>query len=590
MGNRLYFILGYYSVTNKRRVAAIEETAKPEIAFYGFLDIKTILQGSCMMKKGVSLLVIFCLCVSTTGCNWVPETLNGVGAAEEGQVLNMVENTEPVNLDTAKYIDDSSVKIINNVMEGLMRLDADNRPQPAIAADFPEISPDRKTYVFKLREAYWSDGEPVTAHDFEYAWKRALNPQTKNKYAYIFYPILNAEEYHTGKVKAGSVGVQALDEHTLKVRLKSPTPYFLSLLSFISYMPQRKDVVEKYGDQYARDADKMVYNGPFVLSEWEHERGYQLNKNEEYWDKDNVRLSRVNVKIVPQSDKAMRLYMSDLVDVVPLRNNLVDVFQPSKEFVSASSGTVYFLRFNVQNDFLSNRNVRKAITMALDREELTHDVLKSGTPAYAIVPPTIHGYDGYFRDQADRKQGKLVYYDVNEAREALQKGMTELGIDTPPTLKLLVYDDDRKMVALYVQEQLQKCLGIPVEISVEPAKKKVKLEMSGKFDMSIFRWTADYDDPMTFLDMWETKNGLNFGSWTNPLFDRIVEQSKDMTDYRLRNKNLIEAEKLLLEEYAAAPLYYEKDSFYMQKRYVKNLVRHPVGSEYSLKWVEIHKK
>ncbi|BCU82126.1 peptide ABC transporter substrate-binding protein [Polycladomyces abyssicola] len=542
------------------------------------------------MKKGVSLLVIFCLSLAAAGCSWVPETLNGVEAAEEGQVLNMVENTEPVNLDTAKYIDESSAKIITNVMEGLMRLDADNRPQPAIAADFPEISPDRKTYIFHLREAYWSDGEPVTAYDFEYAWKRALDPKTKNEYAYIFYPILNAEEYHTGKAKAESVGVQAIDEHTLKVRLKSPTPYFLSLLSFISYMPQRKDVVEKYGDQYARDADKMVYNGPFVLSKWEHEQGYQFAKNVEYWDKDNVRLSRVNVKIVPQSDKAIRLYMSDQVDVVPLRNKLVDVFQPSKEFVSTTSGTVNFLRFNVQNEFLSNRNIRKAITLVLDREELTHDVLKIGTPAYAMVPPTIHGYEGFFRELADRQQGKLVYYDVNAAKEALQKGMAELGMDKLPVLKLLVYEDDRKIVALYVQEQLEKYLGIPVEISVEPAKKKAKLEMNRKFDMSIFRWTADYDDPITFLDLWETKNGLNFGRWTNPRFDRIIEQSRDMTDYQLRNKSLIEAEKLLLQDYAAAPLYYENNVFFMQKSYVKNMVHHPVGAAYSLKWVEIRKK
>ncbi|MDN4593006.1 peptide ABC transporter substrate-binding protein [Polycladomyces subterraneus] len=542
------------------------------------------------MKKGVSLLVIFFLSVAVAGCNWAPETLNGVEAAEEGQALNMVENTEPVNLDTAKYIDESSAKIITNVMEGLMRLDADNRPQPAIAADFPEISPDRKTYVFNLREAYWSDGEPVTAYDFEYAWKRALDPKTKNKYAYVFYPILNAEEYHTGKAKAESVGVQAIDENTLKVRLKSPTPYFLSLLSFISYMPQRQDVVEKYGDQYAKDADKMVYNGPFVLSKWEHEQGYQLTKNEEYWDKDNVRLSRVNVKIVPQSDKAIRLYMSDLVDVVPLRNKLVDVFQPSKEFVSAISSTVYYLRFNVKNDFLSNRHIRQAITLALDREELTQDVLKFGTPAYAMVPPTIHGYVGYFRDQADRKQGKLVYYDVNTAKEALQKGIAELGIDKVPPLKLLVYDDDRKIVALYVQEQLEKYLGIPVEISVEPAKEKAELEMSGKFDMSIFRWTADYDDPMTILDLWETKNGLNFGHWSNYSYDQIIERSKDMSDYRQRNENLIEAEKLLLQDYAAAPLYYENNVFFMQKSYVKNLVHHPIGAAYSLKWVEIRKK
>jgi oligopeptide transport system substrate-binding protein len=517
------------------------------------------------------------------GCGgFLGEAFKGSG---EKQVLNLVEKAEPINLDTAKLIDDSSVKIATNVLEGLMRLDPENRPEPGMAADFPKISKDKKTYTFKLRDAKWSDGRPVTAHDFEYAWKRALNPKTKSAYAFILYPIEGAEEYHTGKGSAEDVGVKALDDKTLQVRLKEPIPYFLSLTSFITYSPQRKDIVEKYGDEYAKDADKMVYNGPFVMSEWSHQNSYQFSKNEKYWDRKNVHLDEVNVRIVPDAEEAMGMYVSNQADVVMLNNDLIDAFKDTKEFVTANSGTIYFLRFNTNFSIFANKKIRQAFSLSVDREELIAKGLKDDIPAGGMVPPLVMGYEGYFRDHAK----EYVKHDPEKAKSLLQEGMKELGIDTLPDIELLVYDDDRKLIALTLKEQLQKTLGVKIRINPLPQKQKFEMEEQGKFHLTFVRWTGDYNDPMTFLDMWHSKNALNFGRWSNERYDELIERSRENPDFKKREKDLIQAEKILVEEAGAAPLYYEKEA-YLQKTYVKNLVRHPVGAKYTLKWVRIEGK
>ncbi|WP_106346175.1 peptide ABC transporter substrate-binding protein [Planifilum fimeticola] len=538
-----------------------------------------------MVKKRFSALAVL---VGLTG--WLLAGCGGfLGEAFKGsgekQVLNLVEKAEPINLDTAKLIDDSSVKIATNVLEGLMRLGPENRPEPGMAADFPKISKDKKTYTFKLRDAKWSDGRPVTAHDFEYAWKRALNPKTKSAYAFILYPIEGAEEYHTGKGSAEDVGVKALDDKTLRVRLKEPIPYFLSLTSFITYSPQRKDIVEKYGDEYAKDADKMVYNGPFVMSEWSHQNSYQFSKNGKYWDRKNVHLDEVNVRIVPDAEEAMGMYVSNQADVVMLNNDLIDAFKDTKEFVTANSGTIYFLRFNTNFSIFANKKIRQAFSLSVDREELIAKGLKDDVPAGGMVPPLVMGYEGYFRDHAK----EYVKYDPEKAKGLLQEGMKELGIDTLPDIELLVYDDDRKLIALTLKEQLQKTLGVKIRINPLPQKQKFEMEEQGKFHLTFVRWTGDYNDPMTFLDMWHSKNALNFGGWSNGRYDELIERSRENPDFKKREKDLIQAEKILVEEAGAAPLYYEKEA-YLQKTYVKNLVRHPVGAKYTLKWVRIEGK
>lgn len=530
--------------------------------------------------------VLFAVSWLLSACSLSGNTTQG--GPNEPQVLNLVVEAEPPNLDSAKAADGTSITVLNNVMEGLMRLDKDNKPVPAMAVDYPEISPDKKTYTFKIRDAKWSDGEPVKAQDFEYAWKRALDPKTKSEYAYILYPIQNAEEYNQGKVSANQVGVKALDDTTLQVKLKDPIPYFLSLTAFPTYFPQREDIIKKYGSQYAKESENMVFNGPFVLSRWEHDQGFQYRKNEEYWDKNNVYLTEVNVKIVPDSTQAMSLYTSGQVDVAPLDDELVEVFKNNKEYLPVTRGITYFIIFNTDDAFLANDNIRKAISLAIDRDDIVKDVLKNGSePAGGVVPPSIMGYNNQsFREQAPANPK----YDLTLAKQYFEKGLQELGLSAPPEdLTINVYDDDRKKVAVAIQEQLETNLGLKVAIDPKPVKQKLKLETEGHFQMSVGRWVGDYNDPMTFLEIWKSESPVNFGDWKNPDFDRLIESAKQTTNYQERNENLIKAEEELIDDAAIAPLYYESQSF-VQKTYVHELIRHPIGPDYSLKWAYIKGK
>ncbi|SMO82986.1 peptide ABC transporter substrate-binding protein [Melghirimyces algeriensis] len=505
---------------------------------------------------------------------------------DKKQVLNMTFPAEPPSLDSAVTTDVTSFDILNNVMEGLYRLDKDNRPEPAIATGV-DISDDKKTYTFHLRDAKWSDDKPVTAQDFEYAWKRALNPKTKGEYAKIFYAIRNAKAYNTGKVSANEVGIQAVDDKTLRVELEDPIPYFLSLTTFALYLPQRKDIVEKYGSKYATEPEYMVYNGPFNLSEWKHEQRLILEKSDTYWDRHTVSLTKVNFDIVKETNTGANLYTTGQTDITQLDSELAEAFKKSPEFLPVSGSAVHYLQFNTSNNFFSNKKIRKAISYAIDREALVK-VLKNGSkPAYGLVPPSIVNSDNKnFRKQV----GDGHQYNPAEAQRLLKEGMKELEIEELPSeIRLLSYDDYRKDAAIVIQEQLKTNLGFNVLIDPQPFKQKLELEANGQFQISFAGWSADYNDPMTFLDIFVSDGAFNRGNWSNKQYDQLIQQSMGNKEYKARAKDLVKAETILNEEVPIAPLYYA-GTVYLQKQYVKELVRHPVGSGLSLKWTYIDGK
>ncbi|PTX64291.1 oligopeptide transport system substrate-binding protein [Melghirimyces profundicolus] len=517
---------------------------------------------------------------------WLPETgkETHARAEKEEQVLRLTTEAEPPNLDSAEAIDGNSFNVLNNVMEGLMRLDQDNKPQPAMAEDF-EVSDDKKTYTFQIREgARWSDGKPVTAQDFEYAWKRALDPEKKLESAYILFPLENARAYYSGQLPVTAVGVKALDDRTLRVRLDEPVPYFLSLTASAAYYPQRKDIIEKFGSDYAKEEDKMVYNGPFVLKDWEHEQSYRLVKNESYWDAGSVKLDEAQVRIIPDSVEATNLYTSGEVDMAPLSDSLVQAFKGNPEFVPVERGATFLLLYNTNMTFFSNTKIRKAFSLAIDREQLVQDVLKNGSrPAKGMVPDSISGYnDEPFRKQA----GKLLDTDVEEARRLLKEGMQELGISYLPQIELNVNDDDRKKIALNLKQQLKSTLGVDIVINPKTMKQKLKAEQAGYFHLSLVRWIGRYNDPMAFLEIGHSQSRVNLGRWSDPTFDKLIVQSKFNTDLKKRDTDLAKAEEIVMNQAGVSPLFYETQA-YIQKPYVKNLYRSPVGAEYTLKWVYI---
>lgn len=536
------------------------------------------------LKVSSVLAVVLALSLVLSACNFGSK--NG---AEQGQVLNLLENQEPPSLDSALATDTVSFTILDNVMEGLYRADGNDQPVLALAKEEPKISEDKRTYTFTLRDAVWSDGKPVTAKDFEYAWKRALDPKTKSQYATMLYVLEKGEEFNKGQAKAEEVGVKALDDKTLEVKLKVAIPYFKALLTFPTWLPQRQDIVEKYGSKYALEAKNMVYNGAFVLSQWVHEKSFQYKKNDKYWDKDNVKLDTVNVNIVKDSAQAINLYETGKTDFAFLGAEFLDKYKNSKEKFVINESSVWYLEFNqIDNEFLKNSKVRQAFSLAIDRQKMLDGVLKNGsTLPTGFVHPAINATE-------DKKFRELVKYefpfDPAKAKALLAEGLKELGMDKAPTVELLTDDTTRaKTSAEFLKEQFRVNLGVDVQIATVTFKERLERSENGDFDIAMSGWGADYNDPTTYLNIMRSFESYNHGKWKNEEFDALVNKAQTNENYEERLQDLIKAEKIFLDDTGVAMLYF-RNQLGLKKPYVKNWPWRVIGAQYSLKEVYIEGK
>lgn len=547
-----------------------------------------------MKAKKVSLFLVMILALSTflAACSGDDSTSSKGGGSTEGveQVLNVVESSEIPSMDTTLATDAVSFNVMNNVMEGLYRLGENDEVTDGVAEGEPEVSEDGKTYTFKLRkDAKWSNGDPVTAHDFVYAWQKAVNPDTGAQYAYMMYVVENGQEINSGKKKPSELGVKAIDDNTLEVKLANAVPYFKSLLSFGTFMPQNQKFVEEHGDKYGLEADTTIYNGPFTLSEWKHEESFKLSKNKEYWDKDTVKLETVNFKIVKDTNTAVNLYETGKIDRVGLSAEHVDNFKDSEEFLTEPDSSVFYLEFNQENEILANTKIRKALTMAFDKEAYVDTILNNGSSAaYYIVPKQFYTtQDGKdFRDV----NGDMLKTNKDEAAKLWAEGLKELGKDKVE-LELLNYDSDSaKKTGEYLKEQMESVLeGFTLTISQQPFQNKLDLQAKGDFDISFSGWGPDYQDPMTFLDMFTTGNGNNHGKFSNAKYDKLIKDANTtlLDDLKARDTAMADAEKLLIEEEAVIAPIYQRGGAFLMKDKVKGLLTHSFGGDYSYKWVSI---
>jgi len=543
-----------------------------------------------MFKKWNKLLVIsLCSFLILSGCGSLSES-SGNETLSDNQLLRLAEPQEVSTLDSAKAKDVSSMNILNNVQEGLLRQGKGKKPEYGIAYEY-EVSPDKKKYVFKLRDdAMWSDGKSVTAQDFEYAWKRVLHPDTKSEYAYILFPIKNAEAYHMGKASEQEVGVKAVDEHTLEVTLEKPMFNFVHLTTTAMYLPQRKDIVEKYKNEYGLKADHLVYNGPFIVKDWTS-RKLVLTRNEKYWDLNAVSLNTVEVHIVKDQATGINLYNAGQVETAQLNNAFVDAYKHTADYVDAEMAGTYYILLNHKHPFFKNDKIRKAISLAIDRDEVANGIMKDGSkPAGSLVPPSLMGVG----TESFRKGKEIVQTDVSMARYLFKEGLKELGLSNPPQVVMIGYDSSGKRdVAINIQDQLRKKLKWEIKLDAPTWKVHLDRVSNGDFDMAMLGWSADYNDPMSHFEIWQSNNPMNFSHVSIPVYDQLVEQAKKETDQKKQVALLKRAEKILVGvdgegQAAFVPLYYSSKA-YVQKPYVKDLIRHPLGAEYSLKWAYILK-
>lgn len=509
------------------------------------------------------------------------------------QVLNLIESAEIPTMDSVKGTDAVAFNVMNNVFEGLMRLGQDNEPVLGVAAEEPTVSEDGTVYTFKIREdAKWSDGSPVTANDFVFAWRRAVDPEVGSEYGpYMMNGVIkNAEKVSAGELPVEELGVKAIDEKTLEVTLERPVPYFISLMTFPTFYPQKEAFVTEKGDQYASNSDNLLYNGPFVLTDWDGTGlSWKMVKNENYWDKDTVKLSEINVNVVKEVGTAVNLYETGEIDRVGLSGEFVLQYQGHEELITELEPVLFWLKLNQKNEALANIDIRKAISMAIDRQSLVDNILANGSVvANYAVPKDFVFFNG---EDFRAGNGDLLAYDAEKAKEHWQKGLEALG-KTELELELLAGDTETaKKMNEYIKDQLEKTLpGFKLKLKEVPFKIRLDLDTKQEYDIQMAGWGPDYQDPMTFMDLWVTDGGHNHMSYSNPEFDKLINAAKtDLTsDLEARWKALQDAEKIVMEDAAFAPLY-QRGRTVLQKPYVKGLVTHPFGADFSYKWAYVEK-
>ncbi|MBK5350027.1 peptide ABC transporter substrate-binding protein [Bacillus sp. TH44] len=559
------------------------------------------------MKKLTAVVVpVLAMSVALTGCSGSggeKKTTTTSNSGEEKksdikyaakQVLNRTENQEIPTMDTSKSTDTLGAQILGNTMEGLYRLDKDNKPIPA-AAESSKKSEDGKKYTFKLRkDAKWSNGEPVTAKDFVYGWQRLLDKNTAAEYAFIAYYIKNAEAINKGEKPATELGAKAVDDYTLEVELDKPVPYFLNLLAFPSYYPLNEKFVKEKGEKFGLEADTTLYNGPFVMASWKHEQGWQLKKNDKYWDNKTVKLEEINYSVVKEVATKVNLYDTGSIDFTLLSGEFVDKYKSNKdEYGEYSEASTYFLRLNQkrngQDTPLKSKKLREAIALSIDKKGLANVILNNGSKATdQLVPKGLAtGPDG--KDYQDTFKNGLKY-DVKKGAAAWEEAKKELGKDQV-TIELLSYDDGTaKKIADYFKDQIEKNLkGVTVNTKIQPFKQKLKLESAQDYEVSFAGWSPDYSDPMTFIDMFESKSPYNQMSYSNPKYDEMVQKAGNelLSDPKKRWETLGKAEKIFLEEDAGLVPLYQTGRSYVMKPNVKGIVKHNISPEYSFKWAYV---
>lgn len=535
------------------------------------------------MKRKKSHLMVMALVTSLllTACN---NKANKSDREAKKQVLNVTVSEEIPSLDTAKTMDGTSAHVMQNIFEGLYVLDDQDQPIPAVAKSFKR-SEDGKKYTFDLRkDAKWSNGDSVTANDFLFAWKRAINPETASQYAYMLFYVKNAKEINKGTMALDNLGVKAINDYKLEVELEQPIPYFLQLLALPIYLPQHESFLKEQGKNYALEPSNLIYNGPFVLEKWKHEQEFQLKKNATYWDQKKVKLDEINFQIVKDTMTAVNLYEAGNLDRVPINSQFVDKYKGNKELYMSSEPGMAMLRFNEKNNALANKKVRQSISLALNKEDFVTHFINNGAKSASGLVPAGHINEETGKDFR-KENGDLSPYDLQNAKKIWTEAKKELGVDEV-NLEFLTYEQDNaKRMAEYIKGDLEKHLpGLTIQIKQQPFKQKLQLEQTGDYDISMANWGPDYKDPISYLELFTTDNQNNKMNYSNRHYDELIKKAKSdlVLDQKKRWEALQEAERTLLEDAAIAPLY-QMGSAYVQKNYVKGIEKHQFGGVYTYK-------
>lgn len=535
------------------------------------------------MKKWM-LLFILLLSVSTVlgACGGDKEGEMGVDGNGVNQEITLNIKTEPPSLDPGLSTDTTSAWVLDHVFEGLYTTDEDGNPILG-AAESVDVTEGGAVHTFTIRDdANWTDGTPVTAADFEYAWKRVLNPEVGSRFAFYLYYIKGAEEYNTGNGTVEEVGVEAVDEKTLKVTLNAPLGYFDKLLTMWTYYPVKKELVEGNKD-WSTDPETYISNGPFKMTKWAHDSEIVIEKNKDYYDESTVKLNKVTFKMVNEATTFYQMYKTGELDLIStLPTDVLEAERDSDEYLVVPRYGTYMYIFNVTKEPFTNAKVRKAFSLSVNRDLVVDNINKAGEiSAYGMVPPGVATPDGDFREVG----GKHFEEDADEAKKLLAEGMKEEGWDTLPQVELLyTTSEGNKKIAEAVQEMIKKNLDIDLKLVNQESKTQLATVNQGNFQMSRMGWVGTFVDPVINLDYFLGGSPNNRTGWVNDEYDSLLEQSKIEQDDKKRYDLLHQAEAVLMEDMPFIPMYYNSNT-YLTSPKLEN-VAYYVNRQPFLKWAE----
>jgi len=521
---------------------------------------------------------------------------NSASSSKPSQVLRLPATAQLDTIDLAKA---TGYGQTGNVFEGFYRLGKNGKVAPGLADSIKE-SKDQKTWTFHIRDnAKWSNGDKINAQDFVYSWRRTLTPSTKSSYRNMFSGIKNGDAIIAGKAKPETIGIHAKNAQTVVVKLDKPIAYFKILMAYPLFAPQNEKVVNKYGKKYATKSEYMVYSGPFKISNWSGTGNtWSFVKNNHYWDKKVVKLNKVNFQVVTNPQTGLSLYQNDKLDFANLTNEQVKNYKNDKAFKEYPYSIVIHLKYNfldadkAKRRIMSNQNIRQAIALSINRSQLTKKVLGDGS-----VTPTGFVASGLAKDPKTgedfAKQQEVkdsTTYNPSLAKKKWAAGLKELGIKKVD-LSIMAGNDDvaASTVTQYLKGALEDNLkGFNLKIQNVPASVAQSRSTSGDFDLYLSHWGADFNDPISFLQIPVSSNSLNYGKWSNKEYDQLIDkaQNQDAGQPEVRWQDMIKAAKMLNKTQSFTPLY-QANYAYLQRNTVKGLIHNTAGTQWSYKYAYI---
>ncbi len=521
------------------------------------------------MPRPCSLLIAGALLLSVCA-----QSVAVSGVDLENSTLSLAIRYEPPSLNTVKSSDRVSAFLLTHLLEGLTRYAANNEIVPAAAERWQQQGNNITFYL--RRDALWSDGRPVTAHDFVFAWRTLVDPATASRYAFIMEPVNNAAAITRGDLPAHELGVTAVDEFTLAVELQAPTPYFVGMTAFPAFFPLREDFYRQRGKLYAADAKDLLFNGPYQLTEWIHGASLTLRKNSLYWNRDNIRIRGINIPYITSDSVAtLNLFKNNNIAFANdlAKESIDDALRSGLPLRKFLDGCSYFFSLNFRDGRITrNKSLRKALQAVYDPATISNKII-----AMPGVQPGVSLFPQFLRGKARSLRAEIppepINIDLQRARHYMQQAKSELQLDSLPPLVLLTSDVPVSVkLAEYVQYLFKQALGLNIVIDKQTFKQRHVKSYNGEFDIASLSWCPDYNDPLTFADYFASWNENNRGKYANPAYDRWVKTAQNSSDPGTRVAAFAKMQHIIADDVVMLPSY-EASVLYVQHPQLKGLQR-----------------